>query len=78
MSPKFIFTCDVCGGGFQFGQHVYGGKYIPKYQITVCNGCYSSNGDGWAPKFWPAVTRRLTERGLPIPARNAKGWLPRD
>lgn len=77
--PKVIFyRCEVCGQEFQYGPHVYNGKFIPTYQIMVCSGCYAGNWDGWAPQFEAAVTRKLTEEGLPIPARNPKGWLPRD
>jgi hypothetical protein len=76
--PKVIYRCEVCGQEFQYGPYVYNGKFIPAYQIMVCSGCYASNWDGWAPQFEAAVKRKLTEEGLPIPARNPKGWLPRD
>jgi hypothetical protein len=75
---KFLCTCDVCGVDFQFGPRRYEGSYIHKYQITVCSRCYSSNRDGWAPRFEPFVARNLQEQGLVLPARNAKGLLPRD
>ena len=78
MQSKLMRACDVCGQEFQFGPNAYDGKYIPKYLITVCSGCYAANWDGWAPHFEPAVTRKLKEQGLVLPARNAKGWLPRD
>ena len=76
--PKLISACDACGQEFQFGPNVYDGKHIARYQITVCSGCYANNWDGWAPQFEAAVTRKLKKQGLPIPERNAKGWLPRD
>ena len=78
VDPKVIYRCEVCGQQFQYGPHVYNGKFIATYQIMVCSGCYTGNWDGWAPQFEAAVTRKLTEQGLPIPARNPKGWLPRD
>jgi hypothetical protein len=77
-APKFMKRCVVCGCEFQFGIHVYDGKYIPTYEIMVCSGCYQANWDGWAPDHEPAVTRKLREQGKPIPERNEKGWLPRD
>jgi hypothetical protein len=78
VDPKVMYCCEVCGQQFQFGPHVYNGRLIRTYQIMVCNGCYAGNWDGWAPHFEATVTRKLTEQGLPIPARNAKGWLPRE
>lgn len=71
-------TCATCGRGFRYGPNRYDGKYIPTYKITVCSVCYQANWDGWAPQFEAAVTCKLREQGLPLPARNAKGWLPRD
>jgi hypothetical protein len=76
--PKVNYSCETCGQQVRFGPNVYEGKYIPRYQIMVCSGCYAANWDGWAPQFETAVTRKLLEQGQPIPARNAKGWLPRD
>jgi len=40
--------------------------------------CWEANWDGWAPHLEAKVTARLKAKGLPLPARNAKGWLPRD
>jgi hypothetical protein len=57
---------------------LYDGTHIQAYGITVCRGCYDGNWDGWAPQFEEAVTRHLIAKGLPLPKRNAKGWLPRD
>ena len=76
--PKVLYTCDACGSQYQFGPHIYDGKHIDAYGINVCSGCYQGNWDGWAPHFEEAVTRHLRAKGLPIPPRNAKGWLPRD
>lgn len=76
--PKFMCRCDTCGGQFQFGPHIYDGKHIDAYGITVCMGCYRGNWDGWAPHYEPVITRNLKEHGLPLPKRNEKGWLPRD
>jgi hypothetical protein len=70
--------CDVCGANFQFGPHLYDGTYIQTYQITVCFGCFGANWDGWAPHYEEAVTRTLKAQGVPIPARNKKGLLPRE
>ena len=77
-TKKVTYTCDACGNSFQFGPGLYNGKRNQTYDIMVCLTCHNGNWDGWAPKFEAAVTRRLKEKGLPLPQRNAKGWLPRE
>lgn len=69
--------CDTCGKLFQFGPHRYDGHPVATYKITVCNTCWDSNWDGWAPHLEGRVTAKLLEDGLPLPARNSKGLLPR-
>jgi len=71
-------TCFICGSTFQFGQHVYDGKYIQKYDITVCSGCYKGNWDGWAKHYEENILKHLKEKGLPVPDKNEAGYLPRD
>jgi hypothetical protein len=75
---KVMYACEVCGGTFQFGPHVYDGRYIPTYRLRVCSGCYQGNWDGWAPQFEDAVTQHLLAAGAQLPTRNSKGLLPRD
>jgi hypothetical protein len=75
---KVMLSCDLCGSSFQMGPHVYDGKHIARYQITVCRACWLGNWDGWAPQYEKRLLSLLTERGLPVPARNEKGWLPRE
>lgn len=75
---KLMCRCDLCGSEFQMGRHVYAGKVIPTYEITVCMGCYQANHDGWGPALEERVIAKLREKGLPIPQRNERGWLPRD
>lgn len=70
--------CDLCNKEFQFGPHMYDGKHIPRYQITVCMSCWNGNWDGWAPDLEARLISHLKNKGLPIPERNAKGWLPRE
>ena len=60
------------------GPHRYDGKYIPRYQISVCSGCWSGNWDGWGPLHEPMIVAHAQEKGLTLPPRNQKGWLPRD
>ncbi len=73
-----MFTCTTCGSEYQMGRHIYGGKQIPRYQMGVCKSCYEANWDGWAPDYEGKIITHLEEKGLPVPERNNKGWLPRD
>jgi hypothetical protein len=72
------YPCFTCGGTFRFGPHVYDGHHIAAYKFNVCSGCWSGNWDGWAPHYERKILIHLAENGLPIPARNAAGYLPRD
>lgn len=74
---KYMILCDVCGTSFQFGPHRYDGRKNLTYDIMVCNSCHNSNWDGWAPHYEAQVTKNLKAKGLSIPQRNERGWLPR-
>jgi hypothetical protein len=79
MDKRFTLNCFACGEEFQMGLHsVYEGKFVQRYDITVCDSCYKGNWDGWHPKLEQSLIDHLEERGLPIPERNEQGWLPRD
>ena len=71
-------SCEICGSKFILGPHIYDGRYLPKYGITVCMRCFFANGGGWAPHLEPAVTASLRQRNLPIPPWNESGLLPRE
>jgi hypothetical protein len=71
------YPCFTCGHPFQMGPHRYG-AFIPRYQISVCRTCYEANWDGWSPRHDERLIEYLKASGLPVPKRNAKGWLPRD
>ena len=48
----FIDRCFMCDTQFRMGAGVYDGKYIGRYQISVCNGCWS----GWWTNRWYRCT----------------------
>lgn len=75
---KVMYTCFTCGREFQMRPHVYDGAFIPLYQVSVCRICYNGNWDGWAPHYEARLISHFKAKGLPVPTRNAKGWLPRD
>lgn len=73
---KFMFNCNLCGSPYLIGQDLYEGKQIPLYKIAVCKCCYELNADGWAPHHEETISIHLKAKGLTVPARNEKGYLP--
>jgi hypothetical protein len=74
---KFMIRCQLCNSEFQHGPHIYNGKVILSYKLTLCMVCYEGNWDGFAPHYEPNFEKHLTDHGIPIPQRNNKGWYPR-
>lgn len=75
---KIMIPCVCCGQDFQFGPHLYDGKVARLYgNAAVCLTCWDANWDGWSPSVEPQFLKILEDKGLPVPARNAQGWLPR-
>jgi hypothetical protein len=73
-----MYSCDLCGHAYQMGAGIYDGKYIPRYDLNVCMPCYNGNWDGWSPNNEKLLIAHLKKKGLPMPERNEKRWLPRD
>jgi hypothetical protein len=78
MTEFYTMSCATCGKKFRSGVHQYDGKHIARYQLDVCTSCYDGNWDGWNPRFEAGLLNHLAEKGMPIPAHNEKGLLPRD
>ncbi len=74
---KMVLDCGVCRRAFQFGPGRYDGKYIALYELTVCKTCWDGNWDGWSPEAEIVIQKHLEVKGLEVPLRNEKGWLPR-
>lgn len=76
---KFIFKCDVCGRPYQHGSGRYEGHRLELYGgVFCCDSCWQGNWDGWTPQNEHVLLEHLKQKNLPVPERNAKGWLPRD
>ena len=75
---KIMLNCELCNRAYQFGPHLYSGKYIRKYELSVCMGCYTVNHDGWAPHLEEKIIKHIENKGLSIPRKNCNGYLPRD
>ena len=77
-NEKIMFNCDVCGRPYQHGPHRFEGNKLDLYGgIMCCDTCWKANWDGWAPHLEPKLLKQLQSKGLPVPARNSHGWLPR-
>jgi hypothetical protein len=77
MKDAVMFSCDVCRRGFQHGPDRYEGRSIPAYKMLVCESCWQGNWEGWTPAREPQVLEHIAKNDIPIPSRNAKGWIPR-
>jgi hypothetical protein len=71
-------SCDLCGALLDYQANRYDGREVPRYRITVCHVCYSSSRNGWSSINEAKILVHLKSCGLPVPLRNARGWLPRD
>ncbi|HAT2126372.1 TPA: hypothetical protein I8023_000838 [Legionella pneumophila] len=69
------FFCDLI---FKYGRSHYLGKFIPAYQITVCERCYNANKDGWDKEHQKKLIPYLKSKDLIIPEINKEGLIPRD
>jgi hypothetical protein len=69
-------TCKICNRAFDYGPHVYYGKYLPRYQMMVCTLCLRANNDGWNPEAEKCIFEHPKQKKLDLPERNAAGWLP--
>ena len=69
-----MVACFLCTSQFQFGPHVYRGRYIRRWGISVCSGCFAANHDGIVPETYPHLLKHLEGKGVEI-ALNLRGWL---
>jgi hypothetical protein len=77
MQSPVILACDVCDRKIEHGPHKYEGRSILSYDMLVCEPCWQDNWDGWAPARQFRVLEHLANKGIAVPPRNAKGWIPR-
>jgi hypothetical protein len=83
-SPDFSMTkistypCFTCGTQFEHGMGRFRGHPVPAYEFSVCSSCWAGSWDGWGPVHEPKIIAHMKALGRPRPARNDKGWLPRE
>ena len=77
-NEKLMFKCDMCGSQYQHGPHRYEGHKLQRYEMMVCDTCWQSNRDGWAPQYEDHITEHAKAKGITLPPRNDKGLLPRE
>lgn len=72
-----MIRCELCGNSFQFGAHIYRGKVISAYKLTLCDACYGGNWDGYAPHYETILEAHWKMHGITSPRRNSRGLYPR-
>ena len=70
--------CVICEKKFSFSNGSYGGKYLKRYCVMVCNSCYEFNHDGWNLQSEKSVTKNLSDFEISLISRNESGFLPRE
>ncbi len=69
--------CDLCDRLFLFGPGRYKGKYIQRYEMTLCNSCFKVNWDGFGPGLEDQFIAHMKRKSIALPERNKQGWFPR-
>lgn len=67
--------CLICK---REGRHETAVYHVDGYDFDVCWAHWEGNWDGWGPFFELAILEHLKENKIPMPPRNAEGWLPRE
>jgi hypothetical protein len=71
---KIFYDCFLCDRPFQFGPHVYDGRFVRQWEIEICDSCIRGNWDGIVIEGHPRLEAHLKAKGIPI-TRNARGWV---
>ena len=66
--------CPVCGELIYVGGPA---RYVSGYDMRVHTICWLLNRDGWALGE-ERILKHLLDKGIRVPPRNSKGFLPRD
>ena len=59
---KILYDCFLCDVPFQFGPHIYNGRYIGQWYVEICDYCLQSNWDGIVLEDHPRLKRHLTRK----------------
>jgi hypothetical protein len=80
MAEEFeqVLHCQMCDAEFLVGRQASEGRYIPAYDLHVCDRCYDCNAEGWAPLYEQKLLGHLQSAGIKKPQRQKNGMLPRD
>ena len=77
MGKAVMEQCVLCGASFRYGTKQYDGQYLPHYEMFLCEGCYRTNRNGFAPNLENKFIPHLEDKGISLPERNYKGCYPR-
>jgi len=80
MAEEFeqVIHCQMCSAEFLVGRQGHDGRYIPAYDLHVCDSCYDCNVIGWSPLYETKLLQHIKQKSITTPKRNEKGLLPRD
>jgi hypothetical protein len=71
---RVLNPCFICEQPFQFGPHVYDGRYVRQWDVMVCNRCESANWGGLIPESHPRLLAHLGRFGIKLEL-NSKNWI---
>jgi hypothetical protein len=74
VDEKFAQECYLCQQKFQFGNHIYDGRWVALWSITVCRTCLKGNWDGIVPGHHPHLEQHLVSSNIGY-TLNSKGWI---
>lgn len=72
-----MYDCPLCEQSFPVGDGLYGHRLHLYGDLYVCPSCWKNNADGWAPHYAEKLESHMKRQGLPLPAVNEDGFLPR-
>lgn len=74
MHDRLKVGCFLCKVPFEFGPHLYEGRYFTSWGVSICHPCLDGNRDGVAPDLHPDLELHLLSRGVDV-RHNGKGWI---
>jgi hypothetical protein len=76
VDPVYSANCYLCSRDFHFGNGRYYGRWISKWEISICQTCLNGNWDGIVLAGPHSKLRKhLEQKGIEI-TLNENGWLP--
>jgi hypothetical protein len=52
--------CFLCRSEFRFSEHIYGGEFVPGWDVMICQTCLDGNHDGVRLVLYHGLVRTLS------------------